>query len=108
MKITANEIIPDILLTTDSEVGLNLSGARYLLHNFLKEVSRTNEVNPDCLYEILNMNLEQAKMLIDGDTNAIAGCTPLNTAAGGDIGHVLASLQLMIHSYLIDHMTSTV
>jgi len=104
MNITASDIIPDRILTEDDEVGFNLYGARCLLDKFLYKFSRTGDVNPNCLYEILDMDLEQARTFLQGHAGAGKDCIALDTAAYSELSQILAALQMMIHSYLNDPM----
>ena len=108
MKLTVEKIIPDMLLAQDSESSLNLYGARYLLGMFLRIFSRTGEVNQDCLYEILQMDLDQAGEFLKEDSGTKHDSALLNTVPCDNVGPTLATLQMMIHAYLSEHASELV
>lgn len=100
MTLTVKEIIPDMSFASDGEVGLNLYGARYMLEKFFGIFSSKGLVNQDCLYEILEMDLDQAREFLSGDSSTNADTASLDPAVFEKAGQTLAALQMMIHVYL--------
>ncbi len=104
MKLTAKEIIPDMSFASDGEVAMNLYGARYMLDKFLLLFSRADVVNRDCLYEILQMDLDQAREFLKDDTNTDDSIYFLNPVLSDEADHVFATMQMMLHAYLSEQM----
>ena len=100
MKLTAKEIIPDMSFASDGEVDLNLYGARYMLEKFLGIFGSKGMVNQDCLFEILEMDLDQARDFLIGDAGTNADRAVPDPAVCEKVGQTLATLQMMIHVYL--------
>jgi hypothetical protein len=100
MELTAKEIISDMLSASNGEVGLKLYGARYMLEKFFCIFSRKGEVNQDCLYEILEMDLDQARAFLIDDSGTNADRALPEPAVYEKAGQALAALQMMIHAYL--------
>lgn len=107
MTLTAKEIIPDMSFVSDGEVGLNLYGARYMLEKFLRIFSRKGVVNQDCLYEILEMDLDQAREFLIGDSSTNADSALPDPAICEKAGQTLAALQMMIHAYLNEQIVNS-
>ncbi len=103
MKLTAEEIIPDMLFASDGEVDLNLCGARYMLDKFLRIFSRAGKVNRDCLHKILQMDLEQAREFFKDDTNADDSINPV---LSDEADSILATVQMMVQAYLSEQMAT--
>lgn len=112
MKLTAKQIIPDVSIVSDGEVGLNLYGARYMLEKFLLKFNRNGVAGQECLYEILEMDLDQARAFLKSDAGANTDGTSLTDSASLDpamfekAGQTLAALQMMIHAYLNEEMVN--
>lgn len=102
MSLTANEIIPDITLTLYADMGLNLLGARHMLDKFLRVFGRTGEADQFCLFDILQMDIDEAREFLKEDSRAYDD-DPTSTDENGQI---LAALQMMIHGYLSEQMVS--
>ncbi|MGD9367386.1 MAG: hypothetical protein PVH87_16930 [Desulfobacteraceae bacterium] len=104
MKQTVKEIIPDMSFASDGELGLNLYGARYMLEKFLLKFNRKGVANRECLYEILEMDLDQARAFLRNDTGSNTDRASLDPAIWEKAGQTLAALQMMIHAYLNEQM----
>lgn len=106
MNLTAKNIIPDMSFASDGEVGLNLNGARYMLDKFFCRFSRAGVVNMDCLYEILQMDLDLAREFLKDDSSTNDDRDLLNPVVCDEAGQTLATLQMMIHAYLSEQMVA--
>jgi len=108
MTFTAKEIIPDRLLTSDMEIGQNLYSARHILDNFLHVLSRTGEVNVGGLYEILEMDLDQARDFLKDHPNTNNARYLLNPVVYNKAGHLLFTMQMMLRAYLSEQVALAV
>lgn len=104
MELTAIEIIPDRSIGSDGEVGLNLYGARYLLDKFLLIFNRKGAAKPDCLFEILQMDVNKACEFLKSNCGANAERVTQDPVLRQKIGQTLAAMQMMIHVYLDEQM----
>jgi hypothetical protein len=107
MGLTVKETISDMLSASDSEVGLKLYGARYMLERFFHIFRRKGLADQDCLYEILSMDIDQARKFLTCDSNINSERASLDPAICEKAGQTLAVLQMVIHIYLSEQIANS-
>jgi hypothetical protein len=107
MELTAKEIISDMLSASNGEVGLKLYGARYMLEKFFHIFRRKGVADLDCLYEILSMDIDQARDFLASDSNTNNERASLDPAICEKAGQTLAVLQMVIHIYLSEQIANS-